>query len=88
MMPLYFGLDVFCQFEARVPKYSAVFSICIVYTVQSTEPEVIVAIWRINREVVHGQSAASRQAAPIKEYRIGWSGPPRRKVETLQEGER
>jgi hypothetical protein len=23
-----------------------------------------------------------------KEYRIGWSGPPRRKVETLQEGER
>jgi hypothetical protein len=26
--------------------------------------------------------------SPAKEYRIGWSGPPRREVETLQEGER
>jgi hypothetical protein len=29
------------------------------------EPVVIVAIWRINREVVHGQSAVSGQAAPM-----------------------
>jgi hypothetical protein len=29
------------------------------------EPVVIVAIWSINREVVHGQSAVSRQAAPM-----------------------
>jgi hypothetical protein len=24
---LYFGLDVFCQFEARVPEFDAVFSV-------------------------------------------------------------
>jgi hypothetical protein len=30
-----------------------------------TEPVVIVAIWRINREVVHGQSAVSGEAAPM-----------------------
>jgi hypothetical protein len=30
-----------------------------------SEPVVIVAIWRINREVVHGQSAVSREAAPM-----------------------
>jgi hypothetical protein len=31
-MSLYFGLDVFCQFEARVPEFDAVFSIqCILY---------------------------------------------------------
>jgi hypothetical protein len=29
------------------------------------EPVVIVAIWRINREVVHGQSAVSGEAAPM-----------------------
>jgi hypothetical protein len=29
------------------------------------EPVVIVAIWRINREVVHGQSTVSGQAAPM-----------------------
>ncbi len=29
------------------------------------EPVVRVAIWRINREVVHGQSAVSGDAAPM-----------------------
>jgi hypothetical protein len=29
------------------------------------EPVVIVAIWRINREVVHGQIAVSGEAAPM-----------------------
>jgi hypothetical protein len=29
------------------------------------EPVVIVATWRINREVVHGQSAVSGEAAPM-----------------------
>jgi hypothetical protein len=29
------------------------------------EPVVIVAIWRINREVVHGQSVVSGEAAPM-----------------------
>jgi hypothetical protein len=33
------------------------------YTVP--EPVVIVAIWRINMEVVHGQSAVSGEAAPM-----------------------
>jgi hypothetical protein len=32
---------------------------------EETEPVVIVAIWRINREVVHGQIAVSGQAAPM-----------------------
>jgi hypothetical protein len=27
MSSLYFGLDVFCQFEARVPEFDAVFSV-------------------------------------------------------------
>jgi hypothetical protein len=34
MSSLYFGLDVFCQFECRVPEYHAVISA--LYTVQST----------------------------------------------------
>jgi hypothetical protein len=34
---LYFGLDAFCQFEARVPIFDAVFSVqCTVYSVQCT----------------------------------------------------
>jgi hypothetical protein len=31
----------------------------------TAEPVVRVAIWRINREVVHGQSAVSWEAAPM-----------------------
>ncbi len=36
-----------------------------IYLSQTAEPVVIVAIWRINREVVHGQSAVSGEAAPM-----------------------
>ncbi len=37
MSLLYFGLDMFCQFEARVPELDAGFSIqYAMYTVQST----------------------------------------------------
>jgi hypothetical protein len=32
---------------------------------EKTEPVVIVAIWRINREVVHGQSGVGGEAAPM-----------------------
>ncbi len=32
---------------------------------ESPEPVVIVAIWRINRGVVHGQIAVSGEAAPM-----------------------
>ncbi len=32
MTSLYFGLDVFCQFEARVPEFDAVFNVqCTLY---------------------------------------------------------
>ncbi len=32
MSSLYFGLDVFCQFEARVPEFDAVFCVqCTLY---------------------------------------------------------
>ena len=35
------------------------------YLASWAEPVVIVAIWRINREVVHGQIAVSGEAAPM-----------------------
>ncbi len=37
MSTLYFGLDVFCQFKARVAEFDAVFRVqCTLYSVQST----------------------------------------------------
>jgi hypothetical protein len=36
---VYFGLDVFCQFEARVLEFDAVFSIECTYTVYTYSPE-------------------------------------------------
>ncbi len=36
-LPLYFGLDVFCQFEAKVPEFDTVFSVhCSPYTSTAT----------------------------------------------------
>ncbi len=37
----------------------------VTFCIQSPEPVVIVAIWRINREVVQGQSAVSGEAGPM-----------------------
>jgi hypothetical protein len=36
MLSLHFGPDVFCQFEARVPEFYAVFSVQYMYKVQFT----------------------------------------------------
>jgi hypothetical protein len=37
MSSLYFGLDVFCQFESKVPEFDAVLGV--LYTLQSTTDE-------------------------------------------------
>ncbi len=40
------------------------------YLSQTAEPVVIVTIWRINRQVVHGQSAVRGEAAPCSMYSL------------------
>jgi hypothetical protein len=42
MSSLYFGLDVFCQFEARVPEFDAVYSVhCTQYTSTAIGEEIL-----------------------------------------------
>ncbi len=45
MSSLYFGRDVFGQFEARVPEFDAVFSVLTVHTVQGGGEELRVKFW-------------------------------------------
>jgi hypothetical protein len=50
MSSLYFELDVFCQFEARVLEFDEVFSVQCTYIVQSTavaELGVLVQFWTL-----------------------------------------
>ncbi len=43
MSSLYFGLDIFCQFEAGVPEFVTVFSVSVQYTVQGVGEGLCVA---------------------------------------------
>ncbi len=69
MSSLYFGLDVFCQFEVRLPEFDALFSVhCTVYCVQST------AMWGGGCMTNSGALAWSRQNTASPKYIDGtWS---------------
>jgi hypothetical protein len=48
MSSLYFGLDVFCQFEARVSEYEAVFIVveCTLYSPQLAAAGLCFKFWK------------------------------------------